>query len=65
MMDSKMIFQRLKAKNPSDQPYEVFAVDESCYFGKDKDNNVVFMMPQMKMISIDRYLLEEAIRGIE
>lgn len=46
-MDSKMIFERLKAKNPSDQLYEVFAVDESCYFGKDKDNNVVFMIPSL------------------
>lgn len=46
-MDSKMIYERLKEKSPSDQPYEVFSADESCYFGKDKDNNVVFMIPSL------------------
>ena len=44
-MDSKTIFEKLKAKNSSGQTYEVFSVDDSCYFGKDKDNNIVFMIP--------------------
>jgi len=44
-MDSKAIFDRLKSKNISRQAYEVFSVDDACYFGKDKDNNVVFMIP--------------------
>lgn len=46
-MDSKTIFDRLKTKHPSIQTYEVFSVDESCYFGKDKDNYVVFMIPSL------------------
>lgn len=46
-MDSKAIFDKLHAKRPSGQTYEVFSVDESCYFGKDKDNFVVFMIPSL------------------
>ena len=46
-MDSKEIFDRLKSKNASNQTYEVFSVDDTCYFGKDKDNNVVFMIPSL------------------
>lgn len=46
-MDSKTIFERLKEKGPSGQTYEVFAVDEACYFGKDKDNNFIFMIPSL------------------
>lgn len=46
-MDSKTIFEKLKAKNPSGQAYEVFSADDSCYFGKDKDNYVVFMIPSL------------------
>lgn len=46
-MDSKTIFDRLKTKNPSGQTYEVFSADEACYFGKDKDNYVVFMIPSL------------------
>lgn len=46
-MDSKTIFDRLKAKNPSEQAYEVFSADAACYFGKDKDNYVVFMIPSL------------------
>lgn len=49
MMDSKGIFERLKAKHPSSQAYEVFSADESCYFGKDKDNNVVFIIPSLRV----------------
>lgn len=44
-MDSKTIYEKLKTKNPSGQTYEVFAADDSCYFGKDKENNIVFMIP--------------------
>ena len=44
-MDSKTIFEKLKDKNASGQTYEVFSVDDACYFGKDKENNVVFMIP--------------------
>lgn len=44
-MDSRKIFNILKEKKTSEQPYEVFPVDDSCYFGKDHDNNVVFMIP--------------------
>ena len=44
-MDSKAIFEKLTAKNSSRQTYEVFSADDSCYFGKDKDNNIVFMIP--------------------
>lgn len=45
MMDSRTIFNILQTKNASDQPYEVFSVDDAYYFGKDRDNYVVFMMP--------------------
>lgn len=44
-MDSKTIYGKIKTKNPSGQTYEVFAADDSCYFGKDKENNIVFMIP--------------------
>lgn len=47
MIDSKSIYERLKTKNPSAQTYEVFPADEACYFGKDRDNNVVFMIPSL------------------
>lgn len=47
MMDSKTIFERLKTKNSLGQTYEVFPADESCYFGKDIDNNIVFMIPSL------------------
>lgn len=46
-MDSKAIFDRLKNKNTSNQTYEVFSVDDTCYFGKDKDNYIVFMIPSL------------------
>ncbi len=46
-MDSNVIFDRLKNKNASNQSYEVFSVDDTCYFGKDKDNCVVFMIPSL------------------
>lgn len=46
-MDSKAIFDRLKNKNSSNQTYEVFSVDDTCYFGKDKDNYIVFMIPSL------------------
>ena len=45
-MDSKTIFEKLSGKSDVSQTYEVFSVDNSsCYFGKDKDNNIVFMIP--------------------
>ena len=44
-MDSKIIFDIVTAKTTSDSQYEVFVVDDSCYFGKDYNNNVVFMIP--------------------
>ena len=46
-MDSKAIFDRLKNKNSSNQTYEVFSVDDTCYFGKDKDNYIAFMIPSL------------------
>lgn len=46
-MDSKTIFEILTGKTVSDQSYEVFTIDDSCYFGKDSDNNVVFMIPSL------------------
>ena len=46
-MDSRTIFKKLNAKEPSCQTYEVFSADEVCYFGKDKDNNVVFLIPSL------------------
>lgn len=44
-MDSKTIFEKLSEKSDISQTYEVFPVDETCYFGKDKDNNIVFLIP--------------------
>lgn len=45
-MDSKDILEKLKNKTAVSQTYEVFPVDKSsCFFGKDGDNNVVFMIP--------------------
>ena len=61
-MDSKTIFERLKAKNASGQAFEVFSVDESCYFGKDKDNNVVFMIPSSMIRVIPVYQETRSLR---
>lgn len=44
-MDSKVIFDVVTAKTTVDSQYEVFVVDDSCYFGKDYNNNVIFMIP--------------------
>ena len=45
-MDSKTILEKLSVKLAVSQTYEVFPVDNSsCYFGKDNDNNIVFMIP--------------------
>ncbi len=44
-MDTSSIYQVLKAKHSSGETYEVFVVDDTCYFGKDKDDNVVFIIP--------------------
>lgn len=45
-MDSNSIFERLSLKTTVDQQYEVFIVEnERCYFGKDCDGNIVFMIP--------------------
>lgn len=46
-MNSREIFDVLMAKGIPNQPYEVFLDDSCCYFGKDKDGNVVFMIPSM------------------
>lgn len=45
-MDSKTILEKLSDKSAISQTYEVFPVENSsCYFGKDNDNNIVFMIP--------------------
>lgn len=45
-MDSRTILEKLKGKSTVSQTYQVFFIESSsCYFGKDKDNNVVFMIP--------------------
>lgn len=44
-MDCKEIFDILSTKHLTDQAYEVFEVDNECYFGKDRNDNVVFMIP--------------------
>ena len=45
-MDSKTILEKLSGKSVVSQTYEVFPVENSsCYFGKDNDNNIVFMIP--------------------
>lgn len=46
-MDNQMIFDVLKSKHVTEQPYEVFLTDDTCYFGKDFENNVVFMIPSL------------------
>lgn len=43
-MDSVAILERLKRKSSIDNIFEVFVVDNACYFGKDKSNNIVFMI---------------------
>ncbi len=45
-MDSKDIFEKLKSCLATDARFVVFAVDnDTCYFGKDQDGNIVFMIP--------------------
>ena len=44
-MEIREILKALQDKHITDQPYEVFLVDNTCYFGKDYNNNVVFMIP--------------------
>lgn len=45
-MDIKTILEKLNGKFTVSQAYEVFPVENnSCYFGKDNDNNVVFIIP--------------------
>ncbi len=45
-MDSKEIINKLAGFQVLDTPFVVFSVDEeSCFFGKDQDGNVVFMIP--------------------
>lgn len=44
-MDIKTILEKLKNKTSVSHTYEVFSVENnSCFFGKDIDNNVVFML---------------------
>ena len=45
VMEIREILKALQDKHITDQPYEVFLVDNTCYFGKDCNNNVVFMIP--------------------
>lgn len=54
-MDSKTILEKIKDKTAVLQTYEVFPVENnSCFFGKDNSNNVIFMiisnMPKMPPI---------------
>ena len=45
-MDSKTILEKLNNKFFVPETYEVFPIEnDSCYFGKDKENNIVFMIP--------------------
>lgn len=46
-MDSREVYDMIRTKTATDQPYEVFAVDNLCFFGKDSKNNVVYMIPSM------------------
>lgn len=45
-MDNREIYNRLSNYQTLDAQFVVFSVDsDSCYFGKDKDGNTVFMIP--------------------
>lgn len=46
-MNCREIFDILSLKHVSDQAYEVFMVDDTCYFGKDSNNNIVFLIPSL------------------
>lgn len=45
MMNSTDIYSKLCSKTSSSLDYEVFLVDKTCYFGRDKSGNIVFMIP--------------------
>lgn len=45
-MDTNTILEKLNCKTAISQTYEVFSDDEnSCFFGKDSENNIIFMIP--------------------
>lgn len=46
-MDSAAIFEALQTRSAGEHAYAVFLADDAreCYFGKDSDDNVVFMIP--------------------
>ena len=45
-MDNREIYKKLNNCLPIDAQYVVFLVDEgSCFFGKDKNGDIVFMIP--------------------
>lgn len=46
-MDSAAIFDALRTHSAGGHPYAVFLADDTkeCYFGKDSDGNIVFMIP--------------------
>lgn len=44
-MDNTEIFNNLINCQTSGEQFVVFSVDGSCYFGKDQDGNIVFMIP--------------------
>ena len=47
-MNNSTIFERLMDKVVTDHLYEVFLTDDNtCYFGKDHENNIVFMIPSL------------------
>lgn len=47
-MDNKEIFDKLLKCQTADSHFVVFSVDgDSCYFGRDQDGNIVFMIPSI------------------
>lgn len=46
-MNCREILNILSSKHVCDQAYEVFMVDDYCYFGKDSNNNIVFLIPSL------------------
>lgn len=44
-MNSREIFNILKTISVSEDQYEVFSPDNTCFFGKDNEGNIAFMLP--------------------
>lgn len=44
-MSSKDILNTLKSISVSEEQYEMFSLDNICFFGKDSDGNIAFMLP--------------------